>query len=453
MADRDLTRGAVAPTLLKTSAPMTIGVLSVMSIGLADALYLARYSDAALAASGFVFPLTTTIASFGIGMSAGASSVVARAIGAGERARAGRISAHGIGLGFLLGLAVMAALLAFGPLLFRLMGAEGRVAADIDGYVFWWSLSIPPLIASMVVTAILRSYGDTVSSAIILSLIAIINIGVGPFVIFGWAGLPEMGAAGAGLATLIARVAGLIVCLVWVVAITGHVRRACVTWQGVGPSVAAIMAVAVPAAAGNALNPFGMLVVTAAVATVGADAVAGFGTATRIQAFAVVPLLALSAAVGPMVGQNWGAQRQDRSRDTLLSAWACVWAWCLVLGLVFTLAAPELMALAMKTGRAQDFAVAYLRIVGLSLAGYGMTIIVNASLNALGQAWKGMALSFFRAVIVYSGCAWLLVEAHGYGGVLAAAVLANGLAALAAVAAAARAGLVVLVARPKTAEV
>jgi Na+-driven multidrug efflux pump len=85
--DAKLTRGSVAGHLLRQTAPMVLGVAAIMSVGLADAYFLGRLGRAELAAIGFVFPVTTALASLGVGVIAGVSSVVSRALGEGTSTR------------------------------------------------------------------------------------------------------------------------------------------------------------------------------------------------------------------------------------------------------------------------------------------------------------------------------------------------------------------------------
>ena len=117
-------------------------------------------------------------------------------------------------------------------------------------------------------------------------------------------------------ATLAARAAACVVALLLCIR-RGLLGTARSPARHLGRSATEVMRVGAPASFSNAINPAGMAAVTAAVATLGDTAVAGFGAATRVQSMAIVPLLALSAGIGPVVGQNWGADRVDRARRAL----------------------------------------------------------------------------------------------------------------------------------------
>ena len=186
-----------------------------------------------------------------------------------------------------------------------------------------------------------------------------------------------------------------------------------------------ILKVGVPASLSNAINPAGMALVTAAVATVGDAAVAGFGAAGRIQSILLVPLMALSSGIGPVVGQNWGAEKTGRARTaTALSFGFCV-AYGALIGVVLLIFATPIAGLLAAGEVDLQFAAQYLRIVGLSMFGYGMVVVANAAMNARDKALWSMTLSLGRIFVIYLPLAWVGVLTFGYWGIVIAALLAN----------------------------
>src|SRR6056297_1407065 len=126
--ERDLNAGPVGCALITVSAPMTLGILGVLSVGLADAFFLARHSDAALAAIGFVYPVIVALVSLSIGLSAGTNTVVSQAIGRKEQgATRQRLTLHAMGLAATLACTVALLFYLAAPWLFSLMGAKGEV--------------------------------------------------------------------------------------------------------------------------------------------------------------------------------------------------------------------------------------------------------------------------------------------------------------------------------------
>ncbi|SFH33856.1 putative efflux protein, MATE family [Palleronia marisminoris] len=433
MSDRSLTDGSISRAVLSVSAPMVLGIFGVLAVGLADAYFLARVGQTQLAAVGYIYPVTVSVTSLSIGLAAGANAALSQSIGAGtSEDETHRMGLHALGLGLVVGVVVGTALWALQGPIFGLIGAKGPVTDEIADYVFWWAMSFPFLVLSMLVGAMFRARGDGVTASIIMANQAATNIALDPLLIFGLGPFPEMSTGGAGLATFLVRV-GATVGGIWWAWRKGHLSTARNPFEQIGRSVRRIGEVGLPAAISNAINPAGMAMVTAAVATLGEAAVAGFGAATRVQSLAIVPLLALSSGIGPVVGQNWGAQRTDRARGAVRVTFLMCGGYGACVGTVLMLFGGPI-ASAVASGP-DDAAVAavYLRIVGLSLFGYGVLVTGNAAMNARSKAMWSMGLSAARIFAVYLPLAWLLVGLFGFAGIAAAAATANVAAALAMV--------------------
>ncbi|MEL6913304.1 MAG: MATE family efflux transporter [Pseudomonadota bacterium] len=427
MADqtRDLTEGPVWRALTAMSAPMALGIFAVLSVGIADAVFLGRYSDAALSAVGFIYPVTTAVTSLSIGLSAGANAALSQGIGRGDAGAATcRRALHAVGLGLLLSTLVALALWMVSPALFSLMGARGEERTAVLAYMPIWSLSFPFLVVMMQLGSVFRAHGKGGLAATAMVVAAGVNIAANPVLIFGLGALPELGIEGAALATLLGR-AGAVALALTIALRAGYIALGQRPLEGLGTSMGEIFSVGAPAAFSNAINPAGMAAVTAAVATVGADAVAGFGAATRVQSVALVPLLALSAGIGPVVGQNWGKGDSARARTAMGQSFAFCVAYALLLGGGLALFAAPLAALVTGGAAGTAEAAFYLRLVGWSLFGYGMLVTANAAMNARSKPLYSMGISLARVFALYLPLAWLGVTVLGYVGVLLAAILAN----------------------------
>ncbi|MFX0543684.1 MATE family efflux transporter [Roseovarius sp. S4756] len=424
-AEKTLNDGPVGGALWSVSAPMTIGILGVLSVGLADAFFLARDGETSLAAIGFVFPVITALTSLSIGLSAGTNTVISQAIGRGEEAEdRRRMTLHAMALALALACSVAALVYLLAPYLFRAMGAEDEVLEAILGYMRFWSLSFPFLVTSMALNAVFRAGGRSGVAAVTMLLQALMNIGLDPVLIFGLGPIPAMSMDGAGLASLLARMASL-TGLVLFALHAGVLQLGSAPWQGAIRSARRIVRVGAPAAMSNAINPLGMAIVTGFVATIGDTAVAGFGAATRVQGVVVVPLLALSSGIGPVVGQAWGAGRYERARDGLrICHITCVVFGLGVAALLLVSAGP--LARIMTSGsEAQAYTATYLRIASWGFMGYGILITANAAMNARDRALWSMSLSGTRIFLLYVPMTWVGVQLGGYGGMIVGALVAN----------------------------
>jgi len=417
MADaskRDLTKGSIHMALVAMSAPMSFGIFAVIAVGLADAYFLGKVSGAALAAVGFIYPVITAITSLSIGISAGANATLSQHIGSGAaEEEVQRLGLHSIVLGLALSVITAALIWVSFPVLFSALGASGDVADEIAAYMPLWTASFPFLVTMMITNSVFRSHGDGATSAAIMVVAAFFGVALNPVLIFGVGPIPELSTAGAALATLIGRVVAMVIAL-WLAWRRGLLGGGEKVYEGLRGSVAKVLDVGIPASLSNAINPAGMALVTAAVATVGDAAVA------------------LSAGIGPVVGQNWGAEQYDRARLATRQAFAFCLSYGLLVGAVLVVFANPIASLLASGDDDLSFAASYLRIVGLSMFGYGIIVVSNAAMNARSKALWSLTLSLGRIALIYLPFAWLGVMAMGYNGVLLAAVAANVLGALVA---------------------
>ncbi|CUH75178.1 putative efflux protein, MATE family [Tropicibacter naphthalenivorans] len=432
----------MARALWRVSAPMSLGILGTLSVGLADAAFLARAGAQDLTAVGFIYPVTVALTSLAIGMGAGTSAVVSQALGrAGDDdAMAARLALHSLIFATLLGLAVAGAFWLLAPVIYGWMGAEGAVLDKVLAYVPWWCASFPFMVAGMGLNAVFRAGGESHISATVMLAQSAINIAVTPVFIFGWAMIPALNTEGAAIGTFVARVLGFAGLAVFSLR-SGRLALTAGCLDGLLASLRKIARIGGPAAASNAINPLGLSLVTSAAASLGDAQVAGFGAASRVQSLLFVPMLALSAGIGPVVGQAWGASKAGRAQDAVRLTFLTCLGYGALLALTLAFAAPWLARLMTDGGDAARYATLYLRWGALGFFGYGILVTANAAMNARDKALWSMGLSASRIALVYVPLAWAGALTLGFGGIVAAFVAANLWAVLWALVLTTRAGL------------
>lgn len=430
MADRDLTQGSIARHLMILTSPMVVGVLSVMSIAIADSYFLGQVSPQHLAAISIVYPISIVLSSLGIGLSAGANALVSQAIGS-KSGKDKVLSAHSVGIAFACALVFTALGYIAYPYIFALMNAEGETLELINQYVPIWLASFPPLILMMVLNACMRARGETLIPAALMVLSAAFNIALNPILIFGWGPIPALDMAGAAWSTLAARSIAVFAFIGVIIFWKKIFTLACFVTGSWLDSARELANVGAVAALSNAINPLGLAVVTGLVASLGDDLVAGFGAASRIQSLALVPLLALSGSISAVVGQNWGADDKQRvSRAVTESSLFCIGYGLLVATILF-FSAEWIAGFFSQEGAVIGAAAQYMRFVSWTFLGYGILICINSSMNARGKPVPSFIVGAARVFAIYVPLAWLLQQMLGYSGILIAAMAANILGALA----------------------
>ena len=431
MADRDLTAGPVRGHLARLGLPMVLGIVGVLSISLADAYFLGRLGTDELAAISYTFPVVLTLQSLGIGLSAGASSVASRAIGGGETDEAKRLATDAIVLAVLLIAALTAAGLLVVRPLFAALGAEGAVLDAVVRYMRVWFFGLPFLVVPMVANGLIRANGDSVAPSAIMVFGALINVALDPLFIFGAGPVPALGVEGAAWASLIARAVTFVAAMAVLVFRERLLTAAIPTADALLASWRRVLAVGAPAAVSTSVNPLAITAVTAFLASFGDETVAAFGVATRIESLASVPMLALSSAIGPVAGQNWGRGEVGRTVTAMRLSFRFSCGWSVVIAGAFWLAAPPVAGLFTDDAGVAGQVATYLRITGLSLAGYGIVVTASAAFNATGRAFQGLGMTSLRSAGLYAPLAGLGVvmgdPVLAFAGIAAANVLSGGI--------------------------
>ena len=310
---------------------MIIGLLAIFAVDLADAFWVARLGTLELAALGFCFPAVHVIFSISLGLSTAGAAVIAQRIGAGNTDGARNFARDSLIVSILLMAVVSTIGLLTMDLIFSALGATGTTLAQVKSFMSIFYPSALVLVIPMVANGMLRGAGDTRWPAIIMVIVAILNAGLDPLLIFGAGPVPALGLKGAAWATLLARVVSVFIALGIL-----HYRERLIswsrpTWQGLVESLRHIGQIGLPSATTNAITPLATGLVTAVVAGFGDAAVAGLTTAMRIEVCALLGVFALAVGSFPVMAQNYGAGNSERlltagnSRSRLVLL--CRWSW------------------------------------------------------------------------------------------------------------------------------
>ena len=427
-----LTQGPVGRHLVDMTVPVLLGIFTMMLQAFIDAWFIGMVGDRALAALSFAFPVLMVVTSVAIGLGAGTSSVVARAIGADDYPRARRLATDSLLLSFVITSVVCLIGVATIDPLFRLLGAPEDMLPLIGGYMKILYAGVPFVVVGMVGMSSMRATGDTRLPSLLMVLAAVANVILDPILIFGLGPIPAMELNGAAMAALVARGA-LFFGAAWFM----YRRLDMLTFSmphaaELKRSWAAILHVGIPAAGTNAIIPIATGVITAMLARYGPEAVAGFGVASRVEALTLVIFYAMSAIIGPFVGQNLSSGKSER---IFLALRLCT-LFCLASGLAIAagLAALSqwLPSLFSDNPAVTRVTTLFLLIAPISYGTYGMVMVMNASFNGMGKPMPGVIISVSRMAVLYIPIAWVAQGWFGVAGIFGAYAVANIVTGLAA---------------------
>jgi len=407
------------------AVPVLFGIFTMMGQAFVDMWFIGRVGDRELAALSFAFPILMIVMSVAIGLGAGTSSVVARAIGAHNHRRARRLATDSLILSF--GITASISVLGFFTIepLFTLLGAPADMIPLIAGYMRILYAGVPFVVVGMVGMSSMRATGDTRLPSMLMVIASVANVILDPILIFGLGPVPAMGLNGAAMAALLSRAAIFGGTLYFM-----RMRLDMLTFNKPDPgelrsSWADVLHVGIPAAATNAIIPIATGVITAMLARYGPEAVAGFGVASRVESLTLVLFYALSAVIGPFVGQNIAAGRADRIFEALrLCMLFCVGTG-LAVAVLLALSGAWLPTLFSDNPQVTKVSTLYLMIAPISYGAYGMVMIMNASFNGMGKPMPAVHISVSRMALIYVPLAFVANRFFGITGIFVAYAFAN----------------------------
>ena len=420
-----LTQGSVGRHLFDMAVPVLFGIFTMMSQAFADMWFIGRVGDRELAALSFAFPILLIVTSVAIGLGAGTSSVVARAIGAHNHRRARRLATDSLILSF----GITAIISAIGYLtiepLFKLLGAPEDMIPLISGYMTILYAGVPFVVVGMVGMSSMRATGDTRLPSMLMVIASVANVILDPILIFGIGPIPAMGLKGAALAALLARAAIFGGTLYFM-----RTRLDMLTFNKPDPgelksSWADVLHVGIPAAGTNAIIPIATGVITAMLARYGPETVAGFGVASRVESLTLVMFYALSAVIGPFVGQNIAAGRADRIFEALRLCTIFCLGTGIVIALLLAFSGQWLPTLFSDNPQVTDVSRLFLIIAPISYGAYGMVMVMNASFNGMGKPMPAVHISVTRMALIYIPLAIVAERFFGITGIFVAYAIAN----------------------------
>ncbi len=410
--------GSILRHILVLTGTGAVGLMAIFLGDLANILFLSWVGDdVVIAAVGYASSILFLTISIGIGLSIAATSLVSPALGAGRRMRARRLSLNAHVLTFVAASLLSLVIWLLIPWFLELLGATGRAYELATVYLLILVPALPPLAVAMTSASVLRSAGDARRAMNVTLIGAPVNTLLDAILILGLG----LGIQGAAIASALSRLVMMAIGLygvVWVHDLWGRLRV-----RTVLADAPAHIAVAVPAVLTNIATPVANAYVTRAMAPFGDTAVAGWAIVGRVIPVAFGAIFALSATVGPIIGQNYGAGAFDRVRAALTQSLLVTAVFTGVAWAILAVLAWPIAGAFDATGETADLIVFFCRALPPTFVFLGALFVANAAFNTLGRPHYSTALNWGRATLGTVPLVQAGAVLAGATGVLAGSVL------------------------------
>lgn len=406
-------QGSTLRHVLVMTGAASVGLIAMFAVDVVDMYFITLLGEQQLvAAVGYAGTLLYFLLSLGIGLQIALGALVARAEGADDRETAGRYCSSVLWFNLVASTLLTVAAWWQLPELLSWLGASGPTLEAAVSYARIQLPAVPVLVLGMSLAAGLRAIGDARRSMWSTLAGAVVNALLDPLFIFAFA----WGLEGAAWASVAARVTVFL--YAGYALVRGHRLPRRVTARQVWADVPAILAIGLPAVLTNLATPLGNSIVLKIMSQFGDSAVAALAVMARLAPLAFAVVFAVSGAVGPIVGQNAGARRYDRVRQTLLDSSLFVMAYVAGVWLVLWLLLDPLLAVFTASARAAELLGFYMRFLVGFFALNGLLFVANASFNNLGRAYLATLFNYSKVLLGVVPAAWFGAAHFGARGVM-----------------------------------
>jgi putative MATE family efflux protein len=396
---QDLTTGSVSSHLLKTMSFMLVSMVFQTLYVLVDLYWVGRLGTEAVAAVAISGNLLFVVLAVTQMLGVGTTTFVSHAAGAKNRERAVLVFNQSQVMSIVVGGLFCAGAMLVRPFYARSMSANAPTEQLVNDYLLWFIPAMALQFGLVAMASALRGIGLFKPGMIVQTATIIINIILAPIFIFGWGIGHAFGVAGAAIATLIAILVGT----VWFATyfrptdylhfVAADLKPRFALWRD-------MLKIGLPAGAEFGLMAVYLGLVYFVTRPFGAAAQAGFGIGLRVMQSAFLPVVALGFAVAPVAGQNYGARRGERVRETFKTAAMLSSGIMLIVIGITHLFPGALIRIFSSDPAVVSVGEVYLTIVSWNFIASGLVFVSSSMFQAMGNTLPSLVTSFTRIVLI-----------------------------------------------------
>jgi putative MATE family efflux protein len=407
---QDFTSGSIGRAIFMLSVPMVLEMMMESVFFLVDAYFVSSLGANAIATVGLTESVLTLVYAIAIGLSMGATAIVARRVGEKDLPAAGRAAVQAIFLGVLVAALISVVGIIFPKEILTMMGGSPELVAEGYGYTQILLGGNVTIMLLFLINAVFRGAGDASVAMRVLILSNLLNIVLDPMFIFGWGEVPAFGVKGAAIATTIGRGTAVIFQLLilffgWSrikVGLRQFTFHAAVMWNLVKVSLGGIGQFII----GTSSWVFLMRIM----AEFGSEVLAGYTIAIRVLMFTLMPSWGMSNAAATLVGQNLGASKPERAERSVwrtgkYNAW-----FMLGVSLFYLIFAEHIMGIFSDAEEVISYGALSLRVIAAGYVFYAYGMVIIQAFNGAGNTRTPTVINFF--------CFWLFQLPIAYVGAI-----------------------------------
>jgi putative MATE family efflux protein len=407
---KDLTQGSITRHILQMAAVMVIGMVGQTLYYLVDLYFVAGIGPQAIAGVGAAGNIAFVVLGLTQILGVGTLALISHAAGRKDQRDANLVFNQSLALSAGVGAFVLVAGYLLTGTYMRAVGAdEGTEQAGMT-YLYWFLPGLALQFAMVSMSSALRGTGIVQPTMTVQVLTVLLNVILAPVLIAGWGTGHPLGVAGAGLASSIAIAAGVVMLTFYFMRLEKYVSFHGEQWQPNLGYWKRILNIGLPAG-GEFLMMFVLLALMYwLIRGFGSEAQAGYGIGSRVMQAIFLPAMAVAFSAAPIAGQNFGARRAERVRETFRSAALLETVIMVVITLLCQIAPGSLIAAFTTDPRVIEVGRDFLRIISWNFIGSGIIFTCSGMFQAMGNTWPALLSGLSRVVIFAAPAVWLSAQ-------------------------------------------
>ena len=403
----------IGKLLFSMGLPAVFSMLIQALYNIVDTIYISQYSQDAMFAIGLVYPMQMVGLSLALGTGVGIGTLVSRRLGEKRKEDAGRVATTGIILAlihvviiFLLGIFASKPFLGLYTDRAEIVELGFEYLSIVMCFNFGQMLSV-------CFERILQAQGNMIAPMISLIVGAVTNIVLDPILIFGYLGFPEMGMAGAAIATVAGQILGMIV--VAVIAFKGdhEVKFHLKGFKMEADNVKKIYAVGLPTAIMNMISSVTTTLMNGVLVKYSENAVTSLSIYFKLQSFVFMPVFGFNQGALPILSYNYGSQDKDRYFKTAKLYMFTALGFMIVGTILFRFAPDLMLSFFAMDNSLKVIAEVTLKTIALSFIPAAVSIVFSTIMQSFGKGTMSMIQSILRQLGILIPCAYLLSALGG----------------------------------------
>jgi putative MATE family efflux protein len=407
---KDLTQGSITGHILRMALVTLIGMSAQTLYYLVDLYFvshLGAHAIAGVGAAGNIFFVVMALTQI---LGVGTLALIAQAAGRKDQAEANLVFNQSLVLSALCALITLIAGYAFTAPYLRSVGADAEMQAAGITYLYWFLPGMALQFALVSMGSALRGTGIVKPGMIVQLLTVIINIVLAPVLIVGWGTGVPLGVAGAGLATTIAVAVGVIVLATYFLKLEKYVSFHGEQWQPRLDYWKRILNIGLPAGGEFFVMFMTMALMYWFIRDFGADAQAGYGVGSRVMQAIFLPAMAVAFSAAPIAGQNFGARRADRVRETFRQCALIEIAVMAIITLLCHIAPRSLILGFSDDPEVLEVGTIFLRIISWNFVASGFLFTCSGMFQAMGNTWPALWSGISRLLLFALPALWISTQ-------------------------------------------